>query len=162
MDISNLLEAQKELDAEIEKNHPTVEKEERLLKRTLALLVELGELANELPEVFKFWSNKKNNYEKALEEYVDGLHFFLSIALEEGPDQLSVQRPYMQASANILDCYLDIFEDVSRIDCEIGPLGRSFYRYIELGQMLGFTWEQIEMSYMMKNALNHHRQETGY
>ncbi|MEK5070283.1 dUTP diphosphatase [Sporosarcina sp. FSL K6-1508] len=35
-------------------------------RKRLALIVELSELANEMPESFKFWSNKQNNYEKAL------------------------------------------------------------------------------------------------
>jgi dimeric dUTPase (all-alpha-NTP-PPase superfamily) len=68
MNLQRLFELQRQLDAHIEKEHPRQEGEDRLVKKILALQVELGELANELPEVFKFWSNKKNNYEKALHE----------------------------------------------------------------------------------------------
>jgi dimeric dUTPase (all-alpha-NTP-PPase superfamily) len=34
--------------------------------------------------------------------------------------------------------------------------------FIVLGEMLGFTWEQIEKAYLRKNAVNHQRQESGY
>lgn len=34
--------------------------------------------------------------------------------------------------------------------------------YIGLGEMLGFTWDQIEEAYYAKNKVNHERQNTGY
>ncbi|HFK2719144.1 TPA: dUTP diphosphatase, partial [Escherichia coli] len=73
---------QRVLDDHIEQEHPRVEGEDRLTKKILSLHIEIGEMANELPEIFKFWSNKKNDYDKALKEYVDGLHFLLSIGNE--------------------------------------------------------------------------------
>lgn len=55
-------------------------------KRLLALLVELHELANET-KCFKFWSSKPvGNREKVLMEYVDVLHFILSIFCEREED----------------------------------------------------------------------------
>ena len=78
MNLQKLFEAQKKLDDHIRKEKG-LEGQDLLDKKILALQVELSELANELPEVFKFWSNKKNNYKKALEEYCDCLHFILSI-----------------------------------------------------------------------------------
>lgn len=35
-------------------------------------------------------------------------------------------------------------------------------RYLALGEMLGFTWEEIETAYYEKNKVNHVRQDTGY
>lgn len=55
MDLTILFKAQQVLDAHIECEHPTLPNENRLNKRILALLVELGELANEW-RGFKFWS----------------------------------------------------------------------------------------------------------
>ena len=41
---------------------------------------ELGELMNELPTYFKYWKKTSaDNKEKALEEYVDCLHFAVSL-----------------------------------------------------------------------------------
>ena len=79
MNLTKLLETQKLLRDRIGYNEP-----DRFEKLILALLVELGECVNELPEVFKFWSHKKNNREKALGEYVDVLHFALEVGLELG------------------------------------------------------------------------------
>lgn len=82
--LSLFFQTQKELDVHIEEEHPREEGEERFFDKALAFRTELGELLNEYPKVFKFWSNKENNKEKGLEEYVDGLHFILSIGLELG------------------------------------------------------------------------------
>ena len=97
MDLQKLFEIQAELDCRINNEHPLQEGEDRLAKKILALQVELGELANELPEVFKFWSNKKNNRKKALEEFCDALHFLLSIGL-----LIKVLRFVLHSSSNIL------------------------------------------------------------
>ena len=46
----------------------------------VALIVELGELMNEFPTKFKYWKDTaKDNYQKGLVEYVDCLHFALSL-----------------------------------------------------------------------------------
>ncbi|MGB9944268.1 dUTP diphosphatase, partial [Bacillus subtilis] len=37
-----------------------------------------------------------------------------------------------------------------------------FTTFFELGNKLGFKWEQIEAAYMDKNAVNHQRQQEGY
>src|SRR5699024_6894313 len=86
MNLQPLFETQPKLDKRIVEQKE-LEEQDLLDKKILALQVELGELANELPEVFKFWSNKKNNYKKALEEYCDCLHFILSIGLEHNFDE---------------------------------------------------------------------------
>ena len=58
-------------------------------RKMLALLVEIGELANET-RCFKYWSNKPaSEREVILEEYVDGLHFILSIGIDLGIDKTS-------------------------------------------------------------------------
>lgn len=56
MNLQKLFEAQAVLDADIEKHHPVQDGEDRLSKKILALLVELGECANEW-RGFKFWSS---------------------------------------------------------------------------------------------------------
>ena len=71
MDLLQLFKLQKELDDRIAKEHDLQPK--KLLKeKMLALLVEIGELANET-RCFKHWSNKgPNEKEVILMEYVDG------------------------------------------------------------------------------------------
>jgi dimeric dUTPase (all-alpha-NTP-PPase superfamily) len=153
-----LFEMQRQLDNRIiaEKG---LEGEDLIPKKLMAFLIELGELANELPEIFKFWSNKKNNYEKALFEYVDGLHFLLSIGIEEGVlYQYMAVHPIKQVT---------VFEQFAAIYLYASAYwthgyGRLFNAYIGLGEMLGFTPEQIEEAYMKKNKINHERQQSGY
>jgi dimeric dUTPase (all-alpha-NTP-PPase superfamily) len=173
MNLQKLFEMQRQLDERIEKEHPRQEGEDRLAKKILALQVELGELANELPEVFKFWSNKKNNYENALKEYVDGLHFILSIGIE--CNQTDVDSWFVEDNVFV---YKSAYGLIQQFDYVFGSIYNFdkwkddesddesyedlFYGYLALGEMLGFTWEQIEEAYMQKNAENHARQERGY
>lgn len=169
MNLQRLFEMQRQLDAHIEKEHPRELGEDRLAKKILALQVELGELANELPEVFKFWSNKKNNYEKALKEYVDGLHFILSIGLELGITE--IYNLSAKKDSDLIFMFMDVNElsiILMQYDIEGNETYKSiayidmFGKFLGLGEMLGFTWEQIEEAYMQKNAENHARQERGY
>src|SRR4051794_21413839 len=74
---------QAELDSYIIDNHDLKERNV-FNEKYLAFLVELGELANET-RCFKYWSTKKpSEKETILAEYVDGIHFLLSIGLEKG------------------------------------------------------------------------------
>lgn len=87
MDLKELYEKQRTLDDLILRTQFNIDgrfdiseaHKQFITERQLAAFVELGELCNEI-ESFKYWKkNKKNNREKQLKEYVDLLHFFLSI-----------------------------------------------------------------------------------
>ena len=184
MNLEKLFATQKKLDEHILDEHPTKEGENRLTKKILALQVELGELANELPEVFKFWSKKKNNYKRALEEYVDCLHFILSIGLEkkkfidfemelkatfdiDAVDLIVYKDETIEAQFNNLFLEIGVLYDAIYgcaydINNEFESYSNVFSYFIGLGEMLGFTWEQIEQAYFAKNKVNHQRQEDGY
>lgn len=181
MNLKKLFETQRQLDLRIEQQHPRQEGEDRIAKKILALQVELGELANEW-RGFKFWSNNQQPrikalrnpammpedqewYNPLLEEYVDGLHFILSIGLDiEVSDEdieiaLGIEED--QTSQSTFDqfvlvmCWANLMHD----DNYYHELLASF---IVLGEMLGFTWEQIEQAYIQKNEVNHKRQQEGY
>ncbi|TWT04624.1 dUTP diphosphatase [Planomicrobium sp. CPCC 101079] len=164
MELSKLFEVQRVLDAEIEKKHPT-EQRERITKKFVAIFVEAGELANELPEIFKFWSNKKNNYEKALVELVDVWHFTISLGLEFGYELLDFSKVVKnQETGDRAAEFNNLFYRITRFESdedsvEYMRLVSTLYR---IGEMLGFTWEQIESAYMNKNQINHARQENDY
>src|SRR6185312_3767022 len=93
MNLIKLFETQSKLDARIVEEK-SLQGRDMLPEKILALLVELGELANEW-RGFKFWSNKQSpairpsnpieHGNPMLEEYVDCLHFILSIGLELHP-----------------------------------------------------------------------------
>src|SRR5690625_6269037 len=83
MDWTTLFSMQETLDKHIIDNHQLQQKD-LMEEKYLALLVELGELANET-RCFKFWSTKPASArKKILEEYVDGVHFILSLGIEKG------------------------------------------------------------------------------
>jgi len=80
--LKRLQNEQKKLDEFIiQKNNITDSQTTKSFVRTkIALLVEIGELANEL-KTFKHWKKQKEvNWEKAKEELIDCLHFYLSWA----------------------------------------------------------------------------------
>jgi len=183
MNLEKLFEAQRKLDEHIEREHPRQEGEDRLAKKILALMVELGELANE-HRGFKFWSNDQKPrtnavrhkkidgkyyfdgvYNPLLEEYVDCLHFILSIGLEiEVSDEdieIALEIKENQTSQNTFDQFVLVINWANSMhdDNYYHELLASF---IVLGEMLGFTWEQVEEAYFQKNAINHERQENGY
>lgn len=190
MNLAKLFDMQQKLDDHIMDEHPELKGQNNLDWKILSLQVELGECANEW-RGFKKWSNDqeprtkvvhRESYDKppyyrnlVLEEYVDCLHFILSIGLEIGADKWMEIEEYPQAYDNggiilqFLDVnsrFLELMEEIIRMDLfpkEIRWLYiHAFESFLQLGTKLGFTWEQIEQAYFAKNAVNHQRQENGY
>jgi len=162
MHLSKLFETQKLLDKRIVDEHK-LHGQDLLPQKILALQVELSELAQELPEVFKFWSNKKNNYEKALVEYCDCLHFILSIGNDlELNIALYTILPFKHKT--ILEQFSQTYYVIGDLqhDPSQSELILVLQHFIALGEMIGFTPEQIEKSYYAKNAINHTRQDNKY
>ena len=104
-----------------------------------------------------------------LEEYVDCLHFILSIGLEH---EFDYHLPAVSIEPLICREY-DIdtqFIMLMRADWDIyeeddaGHYQEGLELFLGLGQieMLGFTWEEIENAYFEKNKINHSRQENNY
>lgn len=169
MNLSKLFEMQSVLDQRIDKDHPRQDGENRAFKKILALLTELGELANELPEIFKFWSNKKNNYEKALMEYVDGLHFVLGLGIEMKMDHIDAwfvkHNVLVFTEGDVTEQFFATYSQCVKLkEYELGnaeDYEDLLYSYIALGEKIGFTWEQIQAAYFAKNQINHARQDSG-
>jgi dimeric dUTPase (all-alpha-NTP-PPase superfamily) len=162
MNFSNLFSMQQELDAKIETQHQL--QNDRLMERKiLALLVEVGELANET-RCFKFWSLKPPApLDVILEEYVDGIHFILSLGLEIKVNP-SIQFEHKQSERNVAEQFLKVYEAITTFKKEQSMIvyEKMFEEYLLLGQLLGFSNEQIEEAYMLKNEVNHDRQQQGY
>ncbi|MBM7607553.1 dimeric dUTPase (all-alpha-NTP-PPase superfamily) [Lysinibacillus composti] len=111
MNLTKLFEIQAGLDYHITKEHPEQNDENRLSKKVLALQVELGECANEW-RGFKFWSNDQVARENLLlEEYVDCLHFLLSIG---NTLNFRYLLPYKKPlETDVVDLFNLIFEHIS-------------------------------------------------
>lgn len=160
MNLTRLFEVQRNLDLEITKNHPVLPKENRLRKKVLATLTEVAECVNEFPEIFKFWSNKKNNTQKGLIELVDILHFLLSIGNELGRGFAEVED--LKESSDVADCIIHLCFEISCIEVVEEAYTKAFMRYTELTELLGFSWTDVELAYMDKNKVNYERQANGY
>lgn len=152
---------QKQLDAYIENEHGLM-KEDVFREKYLALLVELGELANET-RCFKFWSTKPRNKQSViLEEYVDGLHFILSLGLEKGFHYCSNSIPRSEKDETgqfnlVYDSCVAFYRNPLEENYK-----KLFEHFLQLGVLLGFDEEAVKDAYMSKNEINYERQDQGY
>lgn len=162
MDWMSLYNMQEKLDTYIEENH-NLTGENLFNKKYLALLVELGELANETRS-FKFWSLKPRNHMAViLEEYVDGIHFILSLGLDKG---YRFQSKISNVENNLTetDQFNQVFEkcimfNKNQTEENYEALFESF---LQLGLMIGIDEDTIYEAYMKKNEENFSRQNEGY
>lgn len=161
MDLTKIIQLQKELDNSIHHKHQ-VTYEQTFAHRKLALLVELGELANEVRS-FKYWSLKPASDDTIiLEEFVDCLHFTISLGLSMNIDFDSID-------VNIISCndvnllFIDAFKAVSMLEStDIVSFENMFIHIISLITGLGFNYDQVLNSYLTKNIENHRRQNNNY
>ncbi|SET44107.1 Dimeric dUTPase, all-alpha-NTP-PPase (MazG) superfamily [Oceanobacillus limi] len=161
MDWSSLFSMQKKLDSYIEANHGLKEKNV-FDDKYLALLVELGELANET-RCFKFWSLKpSSSHDTILEEYVDGIHFILSLGIEK---ELQFDTTIDEApSISLTQQFNKVFQlcVLFKTTPSKESYEQLFKSYLELGQLLGFSEKDIQNAYFRKNEINYERQNQGY
>ncbi|MGP4071331.1 dUTP diphosphatase [Piscibacillus sp. B03] len=157
----SLYELQRKLDNDIlERNDLT--REEVMDDKILALIVEVSELANET-RCFKYWSQKgPSETSVILEEFVDGIHFLLSIGIDYGylfnGSQISTQ------DYSLTDLFHKLYGKINRF--KLNPTNmhyqKMFSTYLEIGLKLNFTEEDIHQAYLDKNKVNHERQQSGY
>lgn len=130
-------------------------------KKLIAFKQEFGELLQRLPEVFKFWSNKKNALDyDTVEEWVDGFHFLLSIGIDKGYDkEVTVIETGEYDECTIQELSLLIYNGhVYTLENYI----ILFKLYLTFIYKLGFGNEAIRQAYDNKNRENFKRQATGY
>lgn len=161
MDWKTLFTMQKQLDTYIETNQD-VSGSDLFDEKVLALFTEIGELANET-RCFKFWSNKsKSDADVILAEYVDGLHFIMSLGLDYGYRYES-QLIETDASSET-EHFNRVFASCTAFKQKPSATNYNnlFVCYLELGNKLGFDEETIYQGYRKKNEINYERQEEGY
>lgn len=161
IDLTNLYIKQAELDQVIAVNHHVTYQNTRE-RRILALLVEIGEFAN-ATRCFKYWSNKASESQDiVLDEYVDGLHFFLSL----GIDINATKRIYKHTkhatnlTKQILETYrlTAIFYQKQDEKSYI----KAFQAFLNITVLLKVRWSTIEKAYYKKLGENYHRQDNNY
>jgi dimeric dUTPase (all-alpha-NTP-PPase superfamily) len=182
MNLKYLFELQGGLMANIKKQHKL--EEISFDKTVLALLVEVGECANE-QRSWKYWSKDLNPRtvklkqtpqrlenglaqlqewsNPLLEEYVDGLHFVIQLGILIGYEELDLIG-IAPKEDNIELMFKEVYRRTILLDAYRDKLRYSllFDTYLTLGMMLGFTESEVEHAYIQKNRTNHHRQLTGY
>ena len=155
--LKELLDMQRVLDDAILKEHGKVYDETIAEQNEIALFVELGEMMNELEPLFKHWKKKpKYNREKALVEYVDALHFALSLFNHYGYPIKTMGHTY---KIKIKEYSIDL-EDI--LNCVRNNASNNLTGLFILGNKLGFIWEEIYNAYKAKNAVNYERLRNGY
>ncbi|MFB5555884.1 dUTP diphosphatase [Bacillus cytotoxicus] len=160
------------------KKHIGYKGEDKFPKMMLAMLVEFMECANDW-QGFKYWKKQNKPKETLLEEYVDGWHFVLETGLDllendqiiALPKEVSIECiPFYNKRSDIVMQYKELIRTVFDLESEVDE-GCDYLdveyqalveQYLLLGELLGFTEEQIEQAYMKKNRVNHQRQDEGY
>lgn len=163
MNLEKMFQMQKKLDDRIKKEH-NLQGHNLTVKKIVAFQVELGELANET-RCFKYWSLKQPSApEIILEEYVDGIHFLLSIGLDLSISPLKLEVEVLEEKRELTNQFATIYTLSSELSktCTEQEYISLFHEYFILGTLLGFTDSEIEKAYIGKNEVNHQRQNDGY
>ncbi|WP_240374649.1 dUTP diphosphatase [Bacillus piscicola] len=159
--MKQLFSIQKKLDDRILEKYQ-LNRENLFVDKVVALLTEIGELTNET-RCFKYWSEKPASERKViLEEYVDGIHFLLSI----GVDNDWTEEPSCEEAPapSLSEQFLKVYKAVISFSETASPkhYDTMFGEYLKLGKLLGFSKDEIKRAYYEKNELNHQRQTEGY
>ena len=160
MELKKLFEMQRALDSFIEQTQNV--NRDVFREKGLALMIELAELANET-RCFKFWSTKgPSEKEVILEEFVDSIHFLLSLGIEKS---LFINTwPEMEMEVDLTDWFLRTQEVILKFlhRPEMNEYKEVWACYGVLAHHLGFSREDILGAYIAKNEKNYERQRTGY
>ena len=160
MNLNSLFPKQKRLDEHIYKEND-VNEEEIFERKIVAFNTELHELANEL-QFFKYWKKETNiDKERAIEEYIDVIHFTISIANALGVHE----HKYIDTKPRDLN---KLFIGITNLTTVISASKSKEHvkslinNVIALGYQLGLTEKDVLEVYDKKNAENYERQKVGY
>lgn len=160
MNLTKLFEMQRELDSFIQQTQKI--NRDVFQEKGLALLIELAELANET-RCFKFWSTKgPSAKEVILEEFVDSIHFILSLGIEKS--LILESWPEVQMEVDLTTCFIRTQEVILQFiqKPNLNTYSEVWQYYSVLAHQLGFSGEDILTAYIAKNEKNYERQKTGY
>ena len=161
IDLNKLYIKQAELDQRIADNHH-VSYETTRERRILALLVEIGEFAN-ATRCFKYWSNKPSEAQDVvLDEYVDGLHFFLSLGIDIKVNKKTYN--YTKHADNLTKQVLETYRLASLFYKRQDEKAyiKAFQAFINIVPLLKVRWSTIEKAYYKKLGENYSRQDNNY
>lgn len=159
MNLNELFPVQKKFDELVVKSRK-LNNDDLFVKKVQALKVEIAELDNEI-KVFKYWSDKKMNRDKALEEFADCVHFALSL----GNDLGYTEHHYTNSKPiDLTTLSLGLTNAVTFLSAHQtkGQMQTVFNLLLKYGYQIGFTEDEVIAAYYKKNETNYARQENGY
>ena len=168
--VNDLKYYQLQLDNKIQKRSGKARRE-TIDNRVRALYVEVIELFNEVA-FFKDWSNKQKepNMEKVKMEYIDCVHFMLSLAIDFDIN-IIVNRystkdytweHLFDNSRYLISSYINQFINCPSKKEKKVRLVYMFDELNKIGSKLGMSEKEIIKMYMKKNKINHDRQKNNY
>lgn len=159
---------QKELDQDIEKvlvkesnGEFSLSDELVVEKRKYAFRVELMEFSNEVG-FFKYWKRSHEmNEEKALEEFIDCVHFLLSLAITRRWNLFiqEVEAIEFWDVCPIEELFYMLYEN--NLDSS-GKFIQAFKLLMGIARKLGWNEHDILASYISKNRVNRERLARKY
>lgn len=155
---NKIYENNKRLDLIFYEKYPN---EDIFKKNSIEFLVELGEFLNET-KIFKYWSIKKPEKEKVLEEYADNITICLTFFRELNMD-LEKSYPHLETKDTIeIANYL--YEKVSQVmhHSNIDLLSDIFGNLLYLGNLLGILEEEIINAVKEKHKIIEMRLNSNY
>lgn len=158
-----MINLQKSLDKKILKEKE-LKLETTIDKRFLALLVELSEFSNEL-RCFKYWSNKSTykSFEKMLDEYIDCIHFIISIGLCFNIDL----ENYVFKHQEEQDLTLLILKTMNYVLNFWNEKTKNYFimildNFFTISFLLNIDFSIIYNAYLKKNDINFERIQNNY
>lgn len=159
----SLSQKQALLDTYIMENNHLVNDQKMFKKKIVAFLVELGEYANE-ERSFKYWSQKAPAELKIqLDEYIDGLHFLLSLGNDLHFDFQNYQFKTINTMNNV-DTYLELIKDLNFFaqTPNINLYQQLLNDYLMIAHLCQYSEPVLLEAYQIKNQINFDRQNQNY
>ncbi|RMA79132.1 dimeric dUTPase (all-alpha-NTP-PPase superfamily) [Metamycoplasma subdolum] len=159
--LEKIFELQRELDESLNDKVKSIGDENIDVKRIIALLVELGEFANEV-KLFKYWKKQKAlSYDKVYEECADVLHFISSIATKNNVKNeieiLIFNNDFSLQLAEVYKLFVQLLDNKNE-----DSILKAFGAFLGLTKIVNLDLKKIEDAYIRKNKINHDRIKNNY
>ncbi|ASZ09013.1 dUTP diphosphatase [Mesoplasma chauliocola] len=151
------------LDNKIMEKHNLTLDHEIFRKKIIAFWVELGEYANE-EKSFKYWKQgAPAAREIQLEEYIDGLHFVISLGNQINYDFEKFNFKDLDFENNI-DCYFELISNFTILvnQPNTDSFAKMFNSFLQIAKVQKYSEEELIKTYKAKHEKNQQRQVDNY
>ncbi|MBW0595611.1 dUTP diphosphatase [Mycoplasmopsis anatis] len=165
MNFTDIFNKQLELDKELTQKaldlNPNFTKNDLEKRKLIALMVELGEFANEI-ETFKYWKKTRSlNRDFICEEFADLIHFLVSFGNDYNlPTTINSKIINNDINEQLIETFSAISQANNKINKE--KILNIFELVLGLAELYGLEENEIAKWYEIKNKKNHERIKTNY